>query len=53
VTTPDPVEDVTERLGAAAEQISDLADQPVSEHVTRYDALHTELQDALASIDDI
>lgn len=53
MTSPDPVDEVTERLGAAADQISDLADQPVTEHVARYDALHAELQDALAAIDDL
>jgi len=53
VITPDPVHDVTERLGTAAEQLADLAEAPVAEHVARYDALHGELQDALAAIDEV
>jgi hypothetical protein len=53
VATPDPVLEVTERLGAAAERLADLAEVPVTEHVARYDALHGELQDALAAIDEV
>jgi len=53
VTTPDPVQEITERLGAAADRLADLTDEPVTEHVARYDALHNELQDALAAIDDV
>jgi hypothetical protein len=51
--TPDPVHEVTDRLGAAAERLAELADEPVAEHVARYDALHGELQDALAAIDEV
>ena len=51
VTNPDPVHEVTERLGAAADRLAELADEPVAEHVARYDALHGELQDALAAVD--
>jgi hypothetical protein len=50
VTSPD---EVTQRLGAVADQIADLSNEPVTEHVARYDAVHAELQDALAAIDDI
>jgi putative heme iron utilization protein len=53
VTTPDPVDEVTDRLGAAAERLAELADEPVAEHVARYDELHGELQDALAAIDEV
>jgi hypothetical protein len=52
VTAADPVPEVTDRLAAAADRLADLAEQPVAEHVARYDALHGELQDALAAIDD-
>jgi hypothetical protein len=53
VTTPDPVQEITERLGTAADRLAELADEPVAGHVAWYDALHNELQDALAAIDDI
>jgi len=53
VTAPDPVDEVTERLGSAADRLGELADDPVAEHVARYEALHGELQDALAAIDEI
>jgi hypothetical protein len=53
VTTPDPVHEVTERLGAAAEQLAELAEEPVAEHVARYEALHAQLQDALAAVDEV
>jgi hypothetical protein len=53
VTNPDPVHEVTERLGAAADRLSALADEPVAEHVARYDALHGDLQDALAAVDEV
>jgi hypothetical protein len=52
VTTPE-VHEVTDRLAAAADRLADLADQPVGDHVARYDALHGELQDALAAIDEV
>jgi hypothetical protein len=40
-------------LAAALDGLGDLAALPVAEHVERYDALHGELQDALASIDGV
>lgn len=53
MTNPDPVHEVTERLGAAADRLTALADEPVAEHVARYDALHGDLQDALAAVDEV
>jgi len=53
VSSPDPVHEFTERLGAAAERLADLAEEPVGEHVARYEAVHGELQDALAAIDEV
>ncbi len=53
VSDPDPVQEITDRLGAAADRLADLSEVPVGGHVERYDALHTELQDALAAIDEV
>jgi hypothetical protein len=49
----DPAAELVGRLGAAAQRLTGLADQPITEHVARYDTLHGELQDALAAIDSL
>jgi hypothetical protein len=41
------------RLAAAVSALDEVASLPVAEHVQRYDALHGELSDALASIDEV
>ncbi|HYT09766.1 MAG TPA: hypothetical protein VEL73_03815 [Mycobacteriales bacterium] len=40
-----------ETLAGSVAALDELADLPVAEHAARYDALHGELADALASID--
>jgi hypothetical protein len=42
-----------ERLTAAVAELDELGRLPVPEHVARYDALHSELSEALASIDEV
>ena len=44
--------EVTGLAGSVA-ALDQLAALPVAEHVARYDALHRELSDALASIDGV
>lgn len=51
VGEPVPAELV--RLAAAVAALDEIAGLPVAEHVPRYDALHGELSDALASIDEV
>jgi hypothetical protein len=54
--TADPVGDglpEVARLAATVAGLDDLGELPVGEHVARYDAVHGELQDALASIDGV
>ena len=41
------------RIAAAAACLDDLDELPVGDHVARFDAVHSELQDALASIDEV
>jgi hypothetical protein len=53
VASTDPAADLAARLGVAAQRLTGLADQPITEHVARYDTLHGELQDALAAIDSL
>jgi hypothetical protein len=48
-----PVPEEVTRLAAAVVVLDGLADLPVAEHVARYEALHAELADALASIDEV
>jgi len=45
--------EVVEALAAAAAALDQLDGLPVADHVARYDALHGELSDALATIDGI
>ena len=40
-------------LEASVATLAELDELPVAEHVARYDALHGELADALASIDGV
>jgi hypothetical protein len=49
----DPAAELAGRLGIAAQRLAGLADQPLTEHLACYDALHGELQDALAVIDSL
>jgi hypothetical protein len=51
VGEPVPAELV--RLAAAVAALDEVTSLPVAEHVRRYDALHGELSDALASIDEV
>ena len=50
--TEDPPAEVA-ALASSVAALDQLGDLPVVEHVTRYDALHGELSDALAAIDGI
>ncbi len=50
---PGAVQPPVAALAASVAALDQLADLPVAEHVSRYDALHGELSDALASIDGI
>jgi hypothetical protein len=49
----EPVPAELVRLAAAVAALDEIAGLPVAEHVPRYDALHGELSDALASIDEV
>jgi hypothetical protein len=40
-------------LAAAVADLDDLGELPVPEHVARYDAVHGQLSEALASIDEV
>lgn len=40
-------------VAEAVQGLDDLDDRPVSEHVERFDAVHTELTVALSSIDKV
>ena len=40
-------------LNRLAAHLDDLDELPVGDHVARFDAVHSELQDALASIDEV
>ena len=44
-------DDVVLRVESAADAIGGVSDGPLAEAVTRLDALHRELQDALADLD--
>jgi len=50
--TPDPgSENAVRRIAAAADGIAGVSDGPLAEAVPRLDALHRELQGALADLD--
>jgi hypothetical protein len=49
----EPVVPEVARVAAAVAVMDDVVRLPVSEHVARYEALHGELSDALASIDGV
>jgi hypothetical protein len=49
----EPVPAEVARLAAAVAALDELTSLPVAEHVRRYDELHGELSDALASIDEV
>lgn len=49
----EPVPPELVRLAAAVGALDEVAGLPVAEHVPRYDALHGELSDALAAIDEV
>lgn len=56
MTDPHPVPapdgtDVVLRISAAADGIHGVGDGPLTEAVSRLDALHSELQNALADLD--
>ena len=44
-------DDLVQRISAAATDIAGIGDGPLDEAVTRLDALHRELQGALADLD--
>lgn len=45
--------DIPDRLADEVAGLAELVELPVADHVERYDALHGELQDALASVDEV
>jgi hypothetical protein len=56
VTDPQPIPtpdgtDLVLRISAAADDITGVGDGPLAEAVSRLDALHSELQGALANLD--
>jgi hypothetical protein len=56
VTDPQPVPapdgtELVQRISAAAGNIAGVGDGPLTEAVARFDALHSELQRALADLD--
>lgn len=50
---PTPRDTVVEQVGQAVERLSGLDALPVTEHVTRFEATHAALTDALSSIDKV
>lgn len=56
MTDPHPVPapdgtDLVQRISAAADDITGIGDGPLAEAASRLDALHSELQSALANLD--
>jgi hypothetical protein len=49
----EPVVPEVARVAAAVTEMDAVVELPVGEHVARYEALHGELSDALASIDEV
>ena len=44
---------VIDRVRASAEAVAELDHLPVAEHVSRFDAVHAALTDALSSVDKV
>lgn len=44
--------DVAKRVRRAQQRLEELHGQPVATHIETYDAVHAELQDALAELDE-
>jgi hypothetical protein len=52
VSEPAAMPERVVEMAGMLDEIEDLADLPVADHVARYEALHARLQDSLASIDE-